>query len=1275
MSELIDTLLGNRYHVTAEIGRGGMSVVYRAVDTVLDREVAIKVLKKAVLGTEGRTRLLSEAKAIAKLNHPNIVSVYDAGETNGSPYIVMELVEGLTLSQLPPESLDGIITTAQQICAALAHAHSKGIIHRDLKPANILLAPDGMAKLVDFGIARSMTSRVTSAGTILGTVLYLAPELALGQDYDGRADLYALGVMLYELTTGRVPFIADDPLAVVSQHLHAPVIPPRAKNDHIPPALDALIVNLLAKDPADRPASAAKVLRTLESPSIRDVEAAPLEELSLLQRIERGRLVGREQELEEAKALWSQVLSGQGQTLLISGEPGVGKTRLAREIATQVEISGGRALVGASFSEGGPPYYAFKQVVHDVLMVEQGEGIDLPQRVLADLLTLAPELRSRYPKVPDNPSLDAQEEQQRLLESLLIFVTTLSEQVPLMLIMDDGHWADSGTLLALRHLARHTRRQRVMLVITYQEVEVDRARPLHEAVLHMSRERLAKHIRLKRLSRTQTEELLAALFDEEITPEFLDSIFDQTEGNPFFIEEVVKALVESGKLYYKEGRWHRPDDVRELSIPHTVRVAIQSRVQVLSPTAQEMMQLAAVLGRQFELDTLAQASDLNRDQLDDAVEEAKQAQLVEESRGEQTALAFVHGLVATTLVDDIQTAKLRRLHRRVAEAIEIHRPEDLESLAYHYSRAGDWGQALEYILQAGDRARALYAHQEAVDNYQQALELLREAGDIERAARTLMKLGLTYHNCFEFKAARQAYKEGFALWQRGREVSPATPLPSAPHPLRVSSPNPRTLDPGLAVDDPSITVIGQLFSGLVELSPDMNVVPDVARHWEVLDGGRKYVFHLRNDVHWSDGSPVTAADFEYAWKHALDPERGSEAANYLHDIKGARAYHLGQAENPEEVAVSAEDDLTLVVELEGPTSYFLHLLTRTPTFPIPRHAVQAHGATWTRPNRIITNGPFTLAAWKKGRSLLLKRNPNYHGRFTGNVQDLELVDLGRPGKPLQRYQQDNLDQLYLAYLPATERHSARQLYAGDYIAGPMLWSRYICFDLTRHPFDDNRVRRAFTLATDRETLAHVVHRGQLFPATGGLVPPGMPGHSPGIGLPYDPEEARRLLAEVGYRDGHGFPPLQCLAVIGFQDLTEWLREQWLETLGVDIAWTELDWSSLREQTASGKSHMWITGWSADYPDPDSFLRVCTWRANSGWRNEEYNRLVEGARRTVSQEERMMMYGRADGILVDEAALLVLAYGRAHWLIKPWVTRFPTSPIGGRFWKDVIIEPH
>jgi DNA-binding SARP family transcriptional activator/predicted Ser/Thr protein kinase len=736
----------DRYRLGAELGRGGMGTVYRAHNTVLERDVAIKVLDRTNLGTEGRARLLREAQTVAQLNHPNIVTVYDVGEAalpGGSgpavPFVVMEFVEGRTLHEQRPQKADDILAITRQICAALDHAHGRGIVHRDLRPENVIITPDpltgtgplagtgGTVKLMDFGLARSMASRLTGEGAISGTVFYLAPELAMGHDFDGRADLYALGVMLYELTTGRLPFTADDPMAVITQHLHAPVVPPRAKNAEIPPALDTLIVRLLSKDPADRPASASEVLRILEQPSILDKEAVPAEELSVLERIERGRMVGRERELQEARGLWNQALSSQGRVLLISGEPGIGKTRLVRELVTQAEVSGGRALVGASYAEGGVPYAPFARVLRHALENTPFGDLGLPEYVLPDLLTLAPALRLSYPDVEPSPALDdPKTEQHRLSESLVLLITALSERVPLMLVLEDAHWADSSTLFLLRHLARRTRRRRVMIAATYREVELDQARPFHEMLLDLNREWLATRLKLPRLNREQTGEMLEILFDEEIEPKSLDVVYRETEGNPFFIEEICKALVESGKLWYEDGRWHGPS-IEELGIPQSVRVAIQSRMQVLPVEAQETLRLAAILGREFDFDTLAEASDQNKDTLIDALESAERAQLIEELSGEGGGtFAFAHALFASTLVESTRTLQRRQLHRRVAVAVEARHPEDFEALAHHYTQAGEAKKAADYLLKAGDRARRLYANEEAIGHYRGALALLDE---------------------------------------------------------------------------------------------------------------------------------------------------------------------------------------------------------------------------------------------------------------------------------------------------------------------------------------------------------------------------------------------------------------------------------------------------------------------------------------------------------------------------------------------------------------------
>lgn len=287
-----------------------MGQVYRAHDLLLDRDVAIKVLNQSSMGTAGRAHMLHEAQVAARLNHPNIVSVYDAGENEGVQFIIMELVEGSSLHEKPPASIEETLEIARQISVALDHAHSHQIIHRDLKPENVLLTPDGQVKLTDFGLARSIASRITTEGSIAGSVYYLAPELALGQDYDARVDLYALGVMLYEMAVGDLPFTASDPLAIISQHLHAPIVPPRACNENIPLALDALILHLMEKRPEDRPASAKEVIQALERIQAGEGEVGAASRPSLLDRIVRGRLVGREDELAEALKIWEQARDG-----------------------------------------------------------------------------------------------------------------------------------------------------------------------------------------------------------------------------------------------------------------------------------------------------------------------------------------------------------------------------------------------------------------------------------------------------------------------------------------------------------------------------------------------------------------------------------------------------------------------------------------------------------------------------------------------------------------------------------------------------------------------------------------------------------------------------------------------------------------------------------------------------------------------------------------------------------------------------------------------------
>ena len=351
----------------------------------LDRDVTVKVLSDPGLGEEGRAQVMDEACAAAGLSHPHIVTVYDVEEAEGSLFVVMEPVDGASLHEHRPQDLDEIISIACQVCAALAHAHSQGIVHRDLKPENVLLSPDpqtgtaSIVKLTGFGLAQTTTSRLSQEGASARTVFYLAPELAMGSEFDGRADLYALGVMLYELTTGALPFRADDPVDVVYQHLHSPVVPPRVRNTNLPPALDALILGLLTKDPHHRPETAQQALAALEEirserssvePEFAGLSAEAtmsVTGVSLLTRMRHGQLIGRERELAELRGSWERATQGEGHMVLISGEPGISKSRLAEELKVHTRLRGGLVLEGRFYSEHEVAYLGFWEALRDYL--------------------------------------------------------------------------------------------------------------------------------------------------------------------------------------------------------------------------------------------------------------------------------------------------------------------------------------------------------------------------------------------------------------------------------------------------------------------------------------------------------------------------------------------------------------------------------------------------------------------------------------------------------------------------------------------------------------------------------------------------------------------------------------------------------------------------------------------------------------------------------------------------------------------------------------------
>ncbi len=1307
---MIGTILQNRYRLDHDLGQGGMGAVYRGHDLLLERPVAIKILNPSDLGSQGRARLLNEAQAVARLNHPNIVTVYDAGEADGRPYIVMQLVDGQSLQERRPQRVEEIIAIVHQVCLALEHAHTHGVIHRDLKPENVLVSAQGKAWLTDFGLARSLTTRLTADGEIAGTVFYMAPELILGQEYDGRVDLYSLGVMLYELLAGQLPFTANDPVSVIAQHLHAPVVPPSTHNPHLSPALDALVVRLMSKNPADRPASAAEVGRLLAA--LDALDALPAPEVSPLERLARGRLVGRSRELAEAQRAWQRVVengAGQGQVLLVSGEPGIGKTRLVWELSAHVELAGGKVLTGVCFEEHYAPYAVLSQIVQAGLALPAART--LPDGLLAAIRPLLPEpvtlgvplaalagtagpvqvFPLPMPAQPAEPAADFSAaprdpvvEQQRLFDGLGAFFRWLSQRHPLLVLIEDAHWTDQATLSWLRQMARHLPELPILLVLTYRELALGEKRLLADLLYDLERERLSQRIKLGRLSREATGDLLGVLFAGSVSPELLDRVYRETEGNPYFIEEVCKAMIDDGQITYQDGHW-QVTGRQELRIPQSVRLAIQARINRLPQAAQDVLRLAAVFGRQFSFAPLQAVCELSEDALIDALEAAVRAQLVAEDGvpgdgrdgGSEADFHFTHALIPSALLDEMSTMRRQRLHRRAGQALETLYPQRLAELAprlsRHFVEAGDHARAARYLVQAGDQALRLYDYPDAIQDYENALEYLREQGDPELAARLLMKLGLVYHLVYDFARSRQMYNEGFTFWRRAAARQPAS-QPRAGRPLRILYNDPHTLDPNLAGDIHSGELVWSLFDSLAELSPEGEIVPNIASSWEVLDGGRRYVFKLRQDVRWSDGTPVTAHDFVFSWRRLLDPALASPNAPMLYDLRGARAYLSGESSDPASLGVTACDDWTLEVELEQPVGYFMYLIAHYFLAPLPRHVVQAYGANWWRPEHLVTNGPFRLARYEPGKLILLERNPGYSGRYPGNLEQVQMKLVDHIHTQEGSYDSGEVDVMFLGEKSV---ETARYLHPDEYRSAPSGLVNYLILDSPYPPLNNPLVRRALAHTIDRESLAGRIMLGQSAPATGGLIPPTVPGHSTGIALPYDPELARRLLAEAGFPGGKGFPTLE---FAGFDKdeakAPRWyLQENWEKQLGISVRLISREESCMVEVCQGlAMGQFTMVGWRADYPDADNYLRVAAGRFFPRvLALPDYSHLVETARTATDQAERVRLYQAADRILIEQAIVVPLVYHYSHLLVKPWVKNFPLPVFRDFLFSSIVLD--
>ena len=788
-----------RYCIGESLGKGGMGEVFLADDTQLGRKVAIKFLAEALEADEtARERLHREARSAAALDHPYICKIHELVVIGGRRGIVMEHVTGETLQarlQRAPLSPKEALEIAGEVAEALDEAHQHRVVHRDLKPSNVMLTTQGHVKVMDFGLAKQVrvetpsdeqsTGSLTDPGVRVGTPGYMAPEQLLGGQVDERSDLFAFGIVLYELLAGVHPFTRASPSGTMSAILKETPAPISQYAKDAPESARVTLDRLLAKKPHQRYQSFGDLRPDLgqllkDASGLTPVpESAPGTATS---GDGRTPFIGRESERAEARRLLERAVAGQGGVLLLGGEPGVGKTRLAEEVLAEGRERGCLALTGRCYeTEGTPPFIPWVEIVERSARVNPSVGF---REALGDaapeVAKLVPELRRMFPDIPPPVELPPEQQRRYLFNGFVEFVERGARITPHVMLIDDLHWADESTLLLLQHFAQRLEQIPLLIVGTYRDVDLDVERPFAETLEALTRQRLAHRLALGRLSEGSVGKMLRSLSEQDPPAALVTAVYAETEGNPFFTEEVFQHLSEEGRLFDEAGNWQSDLRVEDLEVPEGIRLVIGRRVKRLSAEARRVLASAAIVGRSFEIRLLEALGDAKGDALEAAIEEAEAARLILTTpSGREPRWEFAHGLIRQTLEHSLSLMRRQRAHLRVAEAMERVYGDRVERHAsdvahlYQAGVAADPGKTVRFLTLAGDQSMEAGAFDEALRQFTDAVSIQEDQDDDEarsQVADLQYKKGIALRSLGRFSEAVEALRPALVVFEEHHDL-------------------------------------------------------------------------------------------------------------------------------------------------------------------------------------------------------------------------------------------------------------------------------------------------------------------------------------------------------------------------------------------------------------------------------------------------------------------------------------------------------------------------
>lgn len=497
--------------------------------------------------------------------------------------------------------------------------------------------------------------------------------------------------------------------------------------------------------------------------------------------------------------------------------------------------------------------------------------------------------------------------------------------------------------------------------------------------------------------------------------------------------------------------------------------------------------------------------------------------------------------------------------------------------------------------------------------------------------------------------------------------------------LRGNGSEPAALDPHLVTGVIEHNILSALLEGLVRpnaetLAPE----PGVAESWDISEDGRVYTFHLRDNAKWSNGDPVKASDFVFAYQRILTPTLGADYASLLYPMLNAEAYNTGELTDFAQVGVKALDDQTLEITLNEPTPYLLSLLTHYTWFPVHPATILAFGkidqrdSKWTRPGNFVGNGPFTLEEWKVHDRIDVTKSQTYWDRDSVWLNGVRFLPIDNRNVEERAFR---AGQMHISYaMPLNKIEPYMESGSNLLRISPYLGTYYYAVNTQRAPWDDPKIRRALALAIDREMIAkHILKAGQI-PA-GNFTPPSTAGYTSRSSLPLgdyaaNVAEAKRLLAEAGYPNAKGLPRLELLynTSENHKILAEAIQRMWAEQLGVQADLINQDWKVYLISRKEGKFDVCRAGWIGDYADPSTFLDLlASWSGNnaSKWKNDQYDALIRQAARTTDPADRLEIFQQAEAILVEEMPVIPIYFYVSAYLVDPSV----------KGWYSNILDQH